>query len=784
MQTNEVGSPETRLMTGEKSLLAKPRMAHLAIAFVAALVIGIVGVVEPLNGLIWAGQARALQHQASGQIVFIGDDNDAADPANAGARAELADIINRLTAAGAQRIFVDIDLERPGAPAEDALLNRAARHSGRTVFVDRYATRGVSDRLVAPAPSVSQGVPAAVRKEWVDLLGYTWTSPYAVQVGRSVLPSFPAALAGRTGVPDKTFFIDYSTSYSSIPSFSLKEARQLLADPPQTRTFSGKSVVIGTPVSRAAAIASIPGFLRVPESYTGIFGAETLKHGTIRHVWWYLPTLLIALILGFACLAPRITQRRIGYAVAVAAIPAILLSGIWWGWAVELLEAIAFLFVFGTLRLWDHFYRRAPLVNSLSGLPTFDKLERDLARIRTNETTALVVAKIHRFDEVLASLPRAKHGEYMQLIANRLKVADEDLTVYSSGGRYFAWLQEFDGREQLHAHLIGLRAIFASALRIDDLSVDVGITFGADTGEEAGGAKRISSALAAVDKTSEAANSVILANQASDEERRWSISLQSRLDEAMKNGEIYLVYQPQFDLKTGRMFGAEALSRWDDPERGQIPPSYFIEQCEQVGRMHALTKKVFADALAAVSESPLGAIDFNLSMNVSATMLTDFEVVRLLEDCLRDSRITPSRVTIEITETARIADLQTAATVMLEMKRLGVRLSADDFGVGAASFEPFLQLPFDELKIDRLFVSRVESDRKARKIVEHLVTLGKDLDILVLAEGVEDDRTIEVLRSLGCPAAQGYQLGRPTTLDAVYQTWAAYEAGQRSAGIV
>jgi EAL domain-containing protein (putative c-di-GMP-specific phosphodiesterase class I) len=769
-------------MTGEKPLLKQARGEHLAIAFAVAMLIGVLGIVKPLNGLVWVAQSRALQHQASGEIVYIGEDSELADSANTDSRTALANTISRLTAAGASRIFVDLNLEQPGSPQDDALLNQAARKSGRTVFVDRFATSGAVDRLIAPAPAIAHGVPVAVRKEWVDFLGYTWTAPYSVEVGKTVYPSFPAALAGRNGPPDQTFDIDFSTSYSSIPAYSMREAQQLLADPPLAKSFAGKTVVIGRLARRGANFASIPGFPIVPESFSGIFGAETLKHGALKHVSWYVPVLLIAVLLGLACLAPRRSRRNAGYTAAVAVVPAMLLASIWIGLAAEVWEALALLLIYGAIRLWDRFHRRAPLIDSLSGLPTFEKLERDLARAKTVDARALVVAKIHRVDEVLASLPRAKHGEYMQQIADRLRLNDDNLAVYSNGARYFAWLQTYENREQLRSHLIGLRAIFASAIRVGDEAVDVGITFGADTSDEPSGAKRISSALAAVDKTSEAVNSVILANQASDEERRWNISLQARLDEAMKTDEIYLVYQPQFDLKTGRMFGAEALARWDDPVRGEIPPSYFIEQCEQVGRMQALTKKVFADGLTAVAQSPFAALDFNLSMNVSATMLHDFEVVRLLDQALAASRVPPSKVTIEMTETARIADLQRAGIVLSELKQLGVRLSADDFGVGAASFEPFLQLPFDELKIDRLFVARIETDRKARKIVEHLVTLGRDLDILVLAEGVEDERTFDVLRSLGCPAAQGYQLGRPMPLEAVHELWLAAEASRRSAG--
>ena len=769
-------------MTGDKPFHTQARIQHLAIAFTVALVIGVLGIASPFNGLLWAVQAHPLQHQASGDIVFVGTDTDVADPEKAGARARLADTIDRLTAAGAKRIFVDVAFEQRGPAGEDAELNLAARRSGRTVFVDRYATRGGTDGLVSSVPSIAGGVPRAIRKEWVDHFGFTWTSPYAVRIGRTVYPSFPAALAGKNGSPDDSFFIDYSTAYSSIPSYPMRDARQLIADPPHARSFAGKTVVIGPLARRGSPFAAIPGFPMVPGSYTGIFAAETLKHGILPYVPWYASLLLITCVLLPASFArPALWRRRL-YVSSIATLVAVFVASICIGLAAQLWEASAFLLVYGGLRLWDNFHRRTPLIDALSGLPTFEKLERDLARAKPGEARALVVAKIHRVDEVLASLPRAKHGQYMQQIADRLRLNDETLAVYSSGGRYFAWLQAYENREQLRSHLIGLRAIFASALKIDDQAVDVGITFGADTSDEASSGKRISSALAAVDKTSEAVNSVILGNQASDEERRWNISLQARLDEAMKTGEIYLVYQPQFDLRTGRMFGAEALARWDDPVRGDIPPSYFIEQCEQVGRMQALTKKVFADGLSAVAGSPFAAIDFNLSMNVSATMLHDFEVVRLLDQALAASRVPPSSVTIEMTETARIADLQRAGIVLSELKQLGVRLSADDFGVGAASFEPFLQLPFDELKIDRLFVSRVETDRKARKIVEHLVTLGRDLDILVLAEGVEDDRTFEVLRSLGCPAAQGYQLGRPMPLEAVYELWLAGDAARRAAG--
>ncbi len=768
-------------MTGENVLLSNVRLRHAAVAFALAVLIGVSGFVGPLNGLLWATQARIIQHPASGDIVYVGAEGDIASPANVGARAELAETVDRLSALGASRIFIDIPFERPGAPTEDRLLNEAALRSGVTTFVDRYSTRGAGESLIASTPSVAQGLPSVVRKEWVGLLGYTWTASYSVTVGGKTYPSFPAALAGTRKAGDESFHIDYFSSYSSIPAFTMAQVSGLSAESPEARTFAGKAVVVGALPGDGVNSAAIPGFLNVPESYVGIYAAEALKHGPIPTIGWYVPVILVALLLGIACLLRRSSVKRFGYFTAVAALPALFAASLWIGFAIELFEALALIAIYGGIRSWYRLYRRAPLFDNVSGLPTFEKFEQDLRGGRLVGKTALIAAKIHRFDEVLASLPREKHRSYMRLIAERLKLADENMTIYTSGGRYFAWVQDYESSEQLRVHLKGMRAIFASSLNVDDVPVDVGITFGVDTGDADDPAKRISSALAVVDKTSESQNAVIVADRASDEDRLWNISLQARLDEAMKTGEIYVVYQPQFDLETGRLYGAEALARWHDPERGDISPSYFIEQCEQVGRMDALTRKVFDEALAAVSDSPFVSTDFNLSMNVSATMLGDFEIVRILDESLGRSRMKPGNVTIEMTETARIADLRQASVVMSELKTRGVRLSADDFGVGAASFEPFLELPFDELKIDRLFVAQIVRDAKARRIVEHLVKLGKDLDIRVLAEGVEDQATLEILKSLGCPAAQGFKLGRPVSLVEVYRSFGVSgEEGEQS----
>ena len=308
-----------------------------------------------------------------------------------------------------------------------------------------------------------------------------------------------------------------------------------------------------------------------------------------------------------------------------------------------------------------------------------------------------------------------------------------------------------------------------------ETAVDVGITFGADATSERNPTRKIAAAASAAERTSEAHAPVLLAQESSQTERQWSVSLQAKIDDALRSGAIFLVYQPQFDLSTGSMIGAEALVRWNDSERGPIPPSYFIEQCEQTGRMEALTRKVFEDAVSSIAGSRLASASFQLSVNVSATLLGDFRVADMLKEVLASTSLPASRLTLEVTETSRIADYEVASAVMHRLRQLGVRLSVDDFGVGAASLETILRLPFDELKIDRLFVSRIRESAKARAIVDSLVQLSHDLGIPAIAEGVEDEETLAFLRNSGCDAAQGFILGRPCELSSLPERQASQE---------
>ncbi|MEL7454144.1 MAG: EAL domain-containing protein [Pseudomonadota bacterium] len=246
--------------------------------------------------------------------------------------------------------------------------------------------------------------------------------------------------------------------------------------------------------------------------------------------------------------------------------------------------------------------------------------------------------------------------------------------------------------------------------------------------------------------------------------------MQSRLENALSKNSISIKLQPQVDFRTGMIVGAEALARWVDEERGEIPPSQFILQCERVGRLDELTKRILRKSFSASKEMQDEGLDATVSVNVSAIQFVDHRIADLIERTLVETEADPLRIIIEMTESARVDDFGTAREIMERLKRTGIRFSIDDFGVASANLDALYQLPFDELKIDRMFVDAVTRSPAAQAIVANMVRLAKDMRITSVAEGIETREIFEKIQELGCDTAQGYYLARPQAFSQLKET--------------
>ena len=240
---------------------------------------------------------------------------------------------------------------------------------------------------------------------------------------------------------------------------------------------------------------------------------------------------------------------------------------------------------------------------------------------------------------------------------------------------------------------------------------------------------------------------------------RARLEMLSDLRDAYAGGELHLVYQPIVELSTGKPSGVEALVRWNHPVRGPIAPSEFIPLAEETGFITQLGDWVLRNATREVASWP----DQNLrcSVNLSARELADPCLLDRVQKALEISGLSPQRLTLEVTETAVMVDVDEAVRVLEQLKRLGVRVAIDDFGTGYASLGYLRRLPVDVLKIDRSFVSGLEERPEELTIAAAVVGLAHGLGLAVVAEGIETDDQRLALLWMGCEYGQGYHFARP-----------------------
>lgn len=729
----------------------------IAVALLAAMML------NPVDQFLWLWQSRLASHQPSGDIVFVGADRMMGDPEVPARRSEVAEALEALDHEGVGKIYLDLLFLEPSSTADDKALADVIESLGpRIIVVDRYELdTGERARVFRTIDSIAGKSARVLTVRDPNYLGLTWTMDTHRTVNGKTYKTLSAALAGASGKGIDHFEIDYGIPVENIPALSIQE----ITKPESQRAVSdlaGKTIVIGRGRQLTDATLAIPTRHSAPPNYIDIYAAETLKGG--RTLKLTSLVVLFAVMMALAAVVLRASSERFrwfGYASIALVLPTSLIVTANLGIRIEISYACAMLVAYAAFRSRARWKERVASIDIDTGLPTLRALESWL----TNSGPIgghVVIAKIHGYEHVLKTLRPEDQSSYIHKLVDRLRAADPELTIYFES-HYLGWHTAGDDTDAIVEHLEGLRAIFAAPVRVGAHTVDVGITFGvASIGTDE--IRRIPAAIAAAEETSEAHEPIKIAKSGSQTDLLWDISLRARIDEAMEAGEIYCVYQPKIDMETNRMVGVEALVRWHDPEKGFISPQHFIQQCEKAGRMEHLTRYVLQSACSAAELLHFRGNAISMSVNISATLLGDMRIVGLVRNVLQATKFDPRYLVLEVTETARISDLSTAAAILSQLKTLGARISIDDFGVGAANFETLFELPFDEIKIDRLFVSNLANSQKARAIASSIVSMGKDARITVVAEGVEDLSDLKILREIGCTQVQGFALSRPVSL--------------------
>jgi EAL domain-containing protein (putative c-di-GMP-specific phosphodiesterase class I) len=254
-----------------------------------------------------------------------------------------------------------------------------------------------------------------------------------------------------------------------------------------------------------------------------------------------------------------------------------------------------------------------------------------------------------------------------------------------------------------------------------------------------------------------------------------------RITAALKQNEFFVELQPKINLRTNEICGAEALARLQTPEFGIVSPAIFIPLIEQFGLMPQLTHSILDTAIATSAGLIRQSPGFIVAVNLSGSDLEDLTLPERIESMLRDHDVAPKSLIVEVTESVAMSDVERAMDVLLRLRLKGVGVAIDDFGTGFSSLAALARLPFSELKIDRSFAGSCDTDKDMMKIVEASIAMARAFGMKVVAEGIDNRRSLMALRDAGCDIGQGYLFAsalRPRQFASLMARWDPLDAGR------
>ncbi|HEV7666127.1 MAG TPA: EAL domain-containing protein [Chloroflexota bacterium] len=419
------------------------------------------------------------------------------------------------------------------------------------------------------------------------------------------------------------------------------------------------------------------------------------------------------------------------------------------------------------------------LHDALTDLPNRNLLRHDVEQatalgLQAHETTALLVLDLDRFKEINDTLGH-DHGDLLlREVAIRLRQeVAPGASVARLGGDEFAVLLPRTDTVQVQHHARALIAALRKPFALDGYSVETGVSIGIALAPEHGSdfetlLRRADIAMY-VAKQNGSGVAVYTANQ--DVHSPERLALIGELRQAIESGALLLHYQPKIECATGELAGVEALVRWSHAERGLIPPDRFISLAEQTGLIRPLTQWVIHTALQQCRVWRDNGLVMPVAVNLSMRNLHESDLVETITAALAASQLPSSALELEITESSLMVYPDLALGVLTQLSDMGIRIAVDDFGTGYSSLAYLKDLPVHELKIDRSFVGDMRQTTRNHAIVRSTIDLAHHLGLRVVAEGVEDQQTWDLLRSVGCDVAQGYYLSRPLAAERVL-AWA------------
>lgn len=744
-------------------------------AIVSALLFGLAGFADPVDDLFRAIRNKAREHNASGQVAVVGIDTLAQQEIGnwPWSAEQYAAMIENLGAAGAKRIFFDFPINGLGRdPGADRLAQALKANRGKVFLVADFSEDPTTGErlMLIPPPEMRRYSRLVNTNVWINGYNIVWNGRYANRVGDLVVPSIAAELTGTRGSLGEEFPIDYSIRTGSLPYFS---ASEMLRNEAAIKEVRGRDVIIGTNAPGIGNRYLVPGHRQAGSVFVAAIAAETLLAGRpLTYGWWvpFLTGLIVTALMMRTSRTPLVLGMVVLLPVCAIGLPLALES---YGLYTDIMPAL--MLMLGAMghyawKLHRQTFDERGMVNEVSGQPNLNALRA--AGHASHE--GLVAARIHNYAEAATALPSAAEKELVDQIIMRLTLGNGGCKVYQGDEGIFMWLMPAASINNVGDQLAGLSAIFRSPANVSGRLIDLSIAFGVDADPGRTIQSRMSSALLACQEAQNAGEHWRVYDPTKLEATEWRVSMLGELDAAIDNGEVWVAFQPKLDLLSGEICGAEALVRWTHPEKGPINPEEFITAAERHDRIEKLTDHVLNRAVQVAAKLNANGQRFDMAVNLSPRLIGHANLKPMVIQTLRRHGLPAERLILEITETAAMSSAEAAMQELRDLRSLGLQLSIDDYGTGFSTLDYLKRCPATELKIDRSFVKMLVTSRSDRIMVNSTIELAHSLGEEVVAEGVEDSETLQLLAQMGCDKAQGYLIGRPMPFEALTEYLASH----------
>lgn len=436
--------------------------------------------------------------------------------------------------------------------------------------------------------------------------------------------------------------------------------------------------------------------------------------------------------------------------------------------------------------------RDAAITDPLTGLANrrglADRFEQALRAARRDEVaTGLLLIDLDRFKEVNDTLGHDYGDHLLAQIGPRLTRAlrDCDMVTRLGGDEFSVLLPTVDGVEAAVAVAERLRTALVEPFPLGGVDVEVeasiGVVVSGEHGEDTTTLLRHADVAMYVAKKQHIG--VFVYDSDIDEHSPERLAVLGHLRRGLDRKELVLHYQPKVSLATGKVVGAEALVRWQHPDRGLVPPDEFIPLAESTGLIGPLTMYVLDAALAQARAFAAAGCAIPLAVNLSTRNLVEVGLCDQISTLLGKHAVPAERLELEVTESAIMTEPTRAKHLLTQLSELGIHIAIDDFGAGYTSLAQLKALPVTELKIDRSFVTDMDTNFSNALIAQSIIDLGHNLGLTIIAEGVETSRAMAILADHGCDVAQGYHLSRPLPPEA-FLAWYAERTAAATSGHV